>query len=362
MNTGYTERMWGNTVKKNKTALLCVIGMLLATTACAGSTSKENLSKGMEAIELLKYEEAQTYFDAALESGEDSRQVYRAKGIAFMGANDYESALACFEEALQYGGYLPADIDVDINFYMGVCYYKCGEYDKAIERYNAILELRPKTTDAYFQRAVVELEQGKKELAKADLEKAISLDSKNYGLYIDAFSALSERGYVEEGKIYLNTAMEKGEKNMSAYDKGRLYYYLEDYTNARNFLEQARSDGNRSEEVILLLGRSYEALNDSNYALKLYEDYVAQAPNGAIYNQMGLCYCGMGEYESAIQAFEKGLSVQENSCKQQLSYNQIIAYERSSQFETAKTLIANYLKLYPDDAEAQRESAFLQSR
>ena len=204
--------------------------------------------------------------------------------------------------------------------------------------------------------------EGKDTVCFADFDKAFSLDPKNYGLYIDAFAALNERGYTEQGKAYLNVAMEKGEKNMSNYDKGRLFFYLEDYTNARNFLEQARSDGNRSEEVILLLGRSYEALNDSNYALKLYEDYVTQTPNGSIYNQMGLCYCAMGEYGNAIAAFEKGLSVQDSLCKQQLTYNQIIAYEKSSQFETAKMLMANYLKLYPDDVQAQREYEFLQTR
>lgn len=350
-------------MKTSKISFLFLAGFLLAMlAACGANSSTENLDKGMEAIELLNYDEAQTYFDAALAASENPRLVFRGKGIAFMGSVDYENALVCFEQALQYGGYTPEDVDFDINYYMAVCHYKLGQYDQAVARYNAIIELKPKSVDAYFQRGVVELEQGLLDAATADFDKAFSLDPKNYGLYIDAFAALNERGYTEQGKAYLNVAMEKGEKNMSNYDKGRLFFYLEDYTNARNFLEQARSDGNRSEEVILLLGRSYEALNDSNYALKLYEDYVAQTPNGSIYNQMGLCYCAMGEYGNAIAAFEKGLSVQDSLCKQQLTYNQIIAYEKSSQFETAKMLMANYLKLYPDDVQAQREYEFLQTR
>lgn len=347
-------------MKKYMVFPVAVLAALLITGCASGNT--ENLDKGMDAIALLKYDEAQTYFDAALTASEDSRLVLRGKGIAYMGTMEYEQALSCFEEALQYGGYTPQDIDFDINYYMAVCYYKMGESEKAIERYNSILALRPKSVDAYFQRGVIYLEQGNEEMATADFESAIALDSKNYGLYIDVFSVMNEQGYTETGKKYLNVAMEKGEKNMDAYDKGRLYFYLEDYTNARNFLEQARSDGNRSEEVILLLGRSYEALGDSNYALKLYDDYVAIAPNGAIYNQMGLCYYASGEFGSAINAFEKGLSVQENNCKQQLMFNQIVAYESASQFEVAKTLMNNYLKLYPDDEQAVRENAFLQSR
>lgn len=347
-------------MKKYMAFPVAVLTALLLAGCASGGT--ENLDKGMEAIELLKYDEAQTYFDAALAASEDSRLVLRGKGIAYMGSMEYERALDCFEEALQYGGYTPQDVDFDINYYMAVCHYKLGEPEKAIERYGAILALKPKSVDAYFQRGVVYLEQGKVEQATADFEAAIALDAKNYGLYIDVFSVMNEQGYTEAGKKYLNVAMEKGEKNMEAYDKGRLYFYLEDYTNARNFLEQARSDGNRSEEVILLLGRSYEALGDSNYALKLYDDYVAIAPNGAIYNQMGLCYYASGDYENAISAFEKGLSVQENNCKQQLMFNQIVAYESASQFEVAKTLMVNYMKLYPDDEQAMRENEFLKSR
>ena len=347
-------------MKKFMVCPVAVLMALLITGCTSGGT--ENLDKGMDAIGLLQYEEAQTYFDAALAASEDIRLVMRGKGIAYMGTMEYDKALSCFEEALQHGGYTPQDVDYDMNYYMAICHYKLGEPDKAIERYDAILALKPKSVDAYFQRGVVWLEKGNEAQATADFESAIALDSKNYGLYIDIFSVMNEQGYTEEGKRYLNVAMEKGEKNMEAYDKGRLYFYLEDYTNARNFLEQARSDGNRSEEVILLLGRSYEALGDSNYALKLYDDYVAVAPNGAIYNQMGLCYYASGDYGNAINAFEKGLSVQENQCKQQLMFNQIVAYESSSQFEIAKTLMVNYLKLYPDDEQAKRENDFLKSR
>ncbi len=350
-------------MRKKKIPFIVITGVaLLFLVACAGNKDAENTQKGMEAIELMQYAEAQTYFDAALECEETPQEIYRGKGIAFMGTMEYESALECFEQALSYGGYIPSDIEYDINYYMAVCYYKLGLYDEAISRYDAILQLRPKSVDAYFQRGIVELEKGMSDVAVADFDKAISLDRKNYGLYIDVFSAMRDKGYEEKGKDYLTVAMDAGDKSMDSYDKGRLYFYLEDYTNARNFLEQARSDGNRSEEVILLLGQSYEELNDSNYALKLYEDYVVQSPSGSIYNQMGLCYFGTGDYESAVSAFEKGLSVQESTCRQQLAYNQIVAYENMGKFEIAKSLMAGYLKTYPDDAEAAREYEFLQSR
>jgi len=340
-------------------ALLLVFCMMAG---CGENQSTENIDKGMQSVEELQFEDAMTHFQAAKEAGENERLVYRGMGLASMGMIEYEEALVYFQAALDQGDVIPEDIDYDINYYMAVCYYKTNRLDEALERYNAILELRPKDTDAYFQRGLVELEKDSLTAAKLDFDKAISLDSKNYGLYIDVYSAMSDKGYEEQGKEYLNIAMEKGEKNMSSYDKGRLFFYMGDYTNARNFLEQARSDGNRSEEVILLLGQSYEHLSDSNYALTLYSDYVAQAPSGAIYNQMGLCYAGMKDYINAVTAFEAGMEVQDNACRQQLFFNRIVANEKLARFGEAKKLMGDYLKEYPDDEAALREYEFLKTR
>ena len=157
-------------------------------------------------------------------------------------------------------------------------------------------------------------------------------------------------------------SMAEDDKKISSYDKGRIYFYQGNYTYARNYLEQARSEGNRTEEVLLLLGQSYEELNDRAYALTLYGEYVASNPSAAIYNQMGLCYAAMEEYENALSSFEKGLNVEGNAYKQELSYNRIVTYENLGDFESAKKYMKEYLGVYPDDERAQREYEFLQTR
>lgn len=343
----------------------CLIIMTIATLAfagCGNDKAGENTVLGMDAIEQLQYEEALVYFTAAAEADENPVHVQRGMGLAYMGQTDYANALLCFQAALENGGTKPSDVDYDINYYMAVCYYKLEQYEEALARYDAILALRTKEVDAYVQRGIVQLKLGKHEEAIADFDKAISLDKDDYSLYIDIYSALKDNGYEAEGINYLNLAMENDDKQMSSYDKGRLYFYLENYTYARNFLEQARSDGNRTEEVILLLGQSYEALNDSSYALTLYGEYVAANPSAAIYNQMGMCYASAGDYENALSSFEKGLAVEGSSFRQELSYNRIVAYENLGDFESAKRYMKEYLSDYPDDERAQREYEFLQTR
>ena len=47
---------------------------------------------------------------------------------------------------------------------------------------------------------------------------------------------------------------------------------------------------------------------------------------------------------------------------QEMLFNQIVCYEKLSDWENAKSKIAEYIQVYPDDADAQREAIFLQSR
>lgn len=342
---------------------LILLGLIIVILqGCSNDKPGENTKLGMTAVEQLKYDEALAYFEAATEAEENIVYVQRGMGLAYMGQTDYETALLCFQSALDQGGTKPVDVDYDINYYMAVCYYKLGRYEEALGRYDAIIALRDKEVDAYVQRGIVQLKLNKHDEALADFNKALSLDKDDYSLYVDIFTALKENGYEAEGVEYLNIAMENGDKKMSSYDKGRIYFYQGNYTYARNYLEQARSDGNKTEEVLLLLGQSYEALNDRAYALTLYGEYVAENPSAAIYNQMGLCYAATEDYENALLSFEKGLNVEGNAYRQELCYNRIVAYENLGDFESAKKYMKEYLDVYPDDARAQREYEFLQTR
>ena len=319
-----------------RTGSLILLGLILVILqGCGSNKPGENTKLGMTAVEQLKYDEALNYFVAATEAEENSVYVQRGMGLAYMGQTDYETALLCFQSALEQGGTKPEDIDYDMNYYMAVCYYKLERYEEALERYNAIIALRDKEVDAYVQRGVVLLKLNRHDEALADFNKAVALDKDDYSLYVDIFSALKENGYEAEAAEYLNLAMAEDDKKMSSYDKGRIYFYQENYTYARNYLEQARSDGN---------------------------EYVAENPSAAIYNQMGLCYAAMEDYENARLSFEKGLNTEGNSYRQELSYNRIVAYENLGDFESAKKYMKEYLKVYPDDERAQREYEFLQTR
>ncbi|MCR4892767.1 MAG: tetratricopeptide repeat protein, partial [Lachnospiraceae bacterium] len=150
--------------------------------------------------------------------------------------------------------------------------------------------------------------------------------------------------------------------HINGFQKGKLYYWMGDYDSAKSALEEARGDGS-DESVILYLGKTYEALGDKSYAASLYKTYLEDNPGDTkICNQLGLCELDVGDYDSALKAFQQGIAVGDSESLQSLKFNEIVAYEYLSDFKKATVLMEAYLKAYPDDETAVREYTFLSSR
>lgn len=321
-----------------------------------------NMEAGMQAVADRDYQTALTSFDAAIAGGEDKRLAIRGKGIAYIGMTDYLQAIDNLEECLSYGSGVITDIDYDINYYLAAAYGKSGEYEKAERAYSAILALRPNETDAYYLRGSMRLSMNLYDKAKEDFDKMISLEPHNYDRLIRVCEVLQDLGYKEAGQEYLNEALKEREAKMSSYDKGRIYYFLEDYQQAYLNLEEAKANG--SAEVYLYLGKAYEATGDYNYAINnVYASYLSKNDGDArIYNQLGLCYMKQKDYEAALTAFQNAMAIEGNGIMQTLQFNEIVAYEYLGDYTKAQVLIDAYLKSYPDDEAAQRESGFLTTR
>ncbi len=344
---------------KKKTVLIIGITIMLLCVGCGAQEKTDNVSAGMEAVRNLEYETALGYFQTALGEKEDERQICRGMGLAYMGLSRYE-----VDELNTTAGVVDGtvrDIDFDINYYLATAYFRNGQTEDAVRAYDAILALRPKEKDAYYLRGCVKLYSGDFEGAKQDFDNTMSGDAKNYDRLIQIYEVLVDNGYKEAGKEYLLQVISDNEKSISDYDLGRIYYYLEDYENAKDCLLRVKITDNY--EVSLYLGRTYEALGDYNYASSIYGDYTLNDQSKAeIYNQLGLCRMQMGEYELALMAFQSGMAIEGNEMMQTLKFNEIVAYEYMGDYTTAAVLMSDYLKTYPDDTAAQRENQFLKTR
>ncbi len=347
-----------NKRKKMLGLAACVLVMCMLT-GCGRDNAKT--SEGMQLIQNLDYQGALAAFEEAEGLQENARLIARGKGMAYVGMTEYEQAITCFQEALAGSNGWVEPIDFDLNYYLAGAYTKNGQPAEAEATYNAILALKPEEEAAYFLRGSVRLELSDFEGAKADFDKVLSMDSKNYDRLIEIYQALEHHGYKEVGKEYLQSALDNASGKMDAYDSGRIYYYLGEYQKAYIALEEAKEKGEA--DSYLYLGKAYEATGDYNYASSVYSSYLSKDPNNAaIYNQLGICEMAKKEYQKALEAFQAGMKIENSGLLQTLSFNEIVAYEHLGEYQKAAVLLNTYLKNYPDDEAAKREQQFLSTR
>lgn len=328
-------------------------------TGCGASVAKTK--EAMELVQALDYEGALAVFEAAEQEEENPRLIARGKGLAYMGLTEYEEAIECFKQALASSSGLVEAVDYDLNYYLAAAYIKNGQNQEAEAAYNAILDLKPQEEDAYFLRGSVRLALNDYEGAKADFDRVVSMDAKNYERLIKIYEVLAHYGYQEVGQEYLQNALGKDAGSMNAYDSGRIYYYLGEYQKAYIALEEAKEKGGA--ESYLYLGKAYEATGDYNYATSVYNSFLSkESGNAEIYNQLGLCEMKKGEYQKALEAFQAGKQIENSGYMQVLSFNEIVAYEHLGEYQKAAILLEAYLKTYPDDEGAKREQVFLSTR
>ena len=165
----------------------------------------------------------------------------------------------------------------------------------------------------------------------------------------------------EQGKEYIQEFMTKKEKSLGNGEKGIISYYLGDYEKARDYLDPyVKGDDAR---LALILGQTYEKLGDMNYASVVYQNYLdANVPDAAIYNSLGICLMHQERYDEAVEAFESGIAMGASDYLQELRYNRIVANEYTGNFAQAKTMMEEYLQIYPDDTRAKKENDFLKTR
>ena len=338
---------------------ICVLALtMLFLTGCQ-QEQEEPLKAVYTSIEAMSFEDALTQLDTVEPNRQNRQEIARLKGICYMGMGQYEAAVEALEAALSYNEGFLHEIDYDINRYLAVAYFNLGYYEDAEHVYRAMADLKPKDADVYFSHGIVLLELGKYEESKVAFDKAVELEPTDYDQIIQIYKAFYQYGYPGLGLEYVEKSM-NNQNSMDNYDRGRMLYHIGKYNEAVMALEKV--DRKSHEDAALYLGMSYEAMGDYNYAASVYNSGIENSTNPALYNQLGLCQMKRGAYKEALEAFQMGLACEDASMKQSLRFNEAIAYEYIADFETARKLLGAYLKDYPNDAEAQREMQFLQTR
>lgn len=181
----------------------------------------------------------------------------------------------------------------------------------------------------------------------AAIKEGISyLEQGNYEAAIPAF---------DEAIKYSGGKVGKKEKDGLQY-RAEAEYLLKDYEAALyTYTLLIEKDKDRDEYrrmaalCSLELGRFEEAL--------AYEPLAAR-----VYNRMALDFMEKEQYPEALEAIENGKAKQDQDVMADLSYNEVIAYEKSGDFKRALELLTVYAASYGSDENVERELTFLKTR
>ena len=289
------------------------------------------------------------------------QDAYRQYGITCMEAGNYEEAEKAFQNALDQSIGKVGEKELDICFYKAKAQYLGGDEKAALETYDSIIKYN-KDARAYYLRGDLYLDMGEEKKGLSDFKEAIHRDGKNYEIYIGIYQSLSRHDRKEEGQKYLSQALEiKGDKPADELYKGRICYLMGEYKDAVTYLTKAKE--NKLEIAAYYLGCAYEADGNDKKAKACIKEYLDSgiATSYELYD-LGMSEMEDGDYKEALTYFEKGLSMEQVPNKQNLMKSSISAYEYSGDFDSAKEMMKEYLKLYPSDEEAQHESTFLETR
>lgn len=346
-------------MKYRKITAALLAGCALLLLAGCGSKSKELYEQASADLEKGHYEDAIAGYEEVITEEAYLAEAYRGQGIAYYETGEYVKASEAFANALKQEGTGKA-FQKDVLLYQAASCYKEGMYDNAWDASVAALELK-EDAEALLMNGRIALARDDYDSASESFDAAYE-EEPTFDMALWIYQAYLDRDMEADGTAYLERVLEKKPKKAEDYcSRGKVYYYMQDYENARAELLEAVDEG--SEEAKLLLGKVYLAMNDTANARAMYQSYVdveTKAAQG--YNGLALCSIADEDYDAALDYVQKGLRAAQTEEVRELMYNEAVIYEKKLDFQTAYEKFAEYLKLYPDDEAAVKEYQFLKSR
>ena len=320
-------------------------------------------------LEQGSYDYALDEFTTSVNNGVNLTASYRGIGICQLRFGNYEDAITAFSNALDTENVSKA-VAKDLYLYRATARLQADQPEAAMADCQVLAQNYDMDADSWFLTGKVALAMDGYDEASSDFEQAYGEDS-SYDRAIQIYETYLEKDMEADGTRYLEAVLSTEAKGADDLcERGRIYYYMGDYANAKKELTDASNQG--SQEALLVLGMVYSAQEDYANARSMYQQYINQkleesskkqtqtaAPG---YNGLAVCDMADGNYDSALENINSGISVASDDEMQSLLFNEIVAYEKKLDFSTAQEKAQEYVGMYPEDEEAAKELDFLKSR
>lgn len=330
--------------------------------------AKYQIGYGMTYNHMGKYEEAEKVFSSAMEklkdsaSREEKKQFYYGEAVALSGQGEYEKAVKYCDKALKID--FLSDMDGDIGYTKTVCLARQGKLKEAEKLCKKIVQDNKKDWQAYYELADIQKQLGKPREAAKTYLILVEAEKGDSSAYFALYQIYLSMGETKKAEDILNQVLDwNTKKAANALAVGRAYYYKNDMDSASKYLKLAY-DGNCKESLYYL---GVISMNQKNYpeAEKHFLEYIKENEddlNIEVYNQLAVAMMEQGEYKKAQDYLTRGKEFGMTEADQSLRKNQVVLYEKQKKYKKALAEAQEYVTRYPQDADMEKELAFIQTR
>ena len=194
-------------------------------------------------------------------------------------------------------------------------YFGRNQYEKAIKICEDILNINPKSEDAYWIWGAILREQGRYEEAIEKFKQAIEIDSKSYASYGAMGDCFRELGRYDEAEKKYKKAIEINPESEQAYRGwGYCLSKFEHYEEAIEKYKKAIEIDPKSENGYGLWGDCLHKLERYEEAEKKYKKAIEiNNEYEDAYRAWGACLREQERYDEAIAKFQKAIEINPES-------------------------------------------------
>lgn len=238
-----------------------------------------------------EYAKSLDHSKTALKYNKVQSAIYSQVGKSFFMTGDFDSSAYYLDRAIIFGANSESDY-----YYLASAENKRHNHDKAISQINKSIKTNSSNADYYMVRGDANFGLDDYESAKADYEKALSLNQNNNSIYKSLANVYIKLG--ESEKAIEN--IDKGINNAQGEEKinflilkGNYYHQIGDLENAEKFFNEAFALNNQSSivltnqaAVLIDKGEFENAVEKCNSAIDIDPTQTEAYFNRGIANEM----------------------------------------------------------------------------
>jgi tetratricopeptide (TPR) repeat protein len=252
------------------------------------------------------YKTAEAYYDKTIKQGGALSLAYNNRGFIKSSVGYYEDALKDVCMALTIN---PKNFDA-YNL-RGYIYHRMGKYDEAMQDYNMAIRLYPMDNRYYFNRAMLKIEINDLKGALEDIEISLEVNPNYPDIYLLRSSLKRRTGDFDGALQELEQAKMLNRNLWVIYTNiGNVYNDKKERQNAIAYYKKAIVANKDYPLAYFNKAIVEKAMNNYEVALTDFTTYFKyDRGNPQAYYECGCIYGIQGEYQKAIDCFNKAIGI-----------------------------------------------------